>query len=226
MSVLRKIETFGARTRDAVVRRWSRTTRRERQLLAILALACPVMLAAGALDWRAKQQDSYAQAEIDLDAARRDQAVARRVLRASADDALLADMATWGIDASNEDVARAIVEKRLNSEVARAGLTQTEIRMDGGVTEVGVTRWIGAEVQSDLRWGPVFAFLDGLTAWPEGFRITVFRYEMTPPAVVGRRIRANDRANNRSDPAPAPPAGRVKINLEFPLRDAAAQQAS
>lgn len=224
MSVLRKIEMLGARARDAVVRRWARTTRRERQLLAILALACPVMLAAGALDWRAKQQDSYAQAEIDRDAARRDQAAARRIVMASADDALLADMETWGIDASNEDVARAIAEKRLNAEVARAGLTQAEIRIDGGVTEIGVTRWIGAEVQADLRWGPVFAFLDGLTAWPEGFRITVFRYEMAPPAVAARRARSNNRA---ADPAtPPPPAGRVKINLEFPLRGAAAQQAS
>lgn len=190
------------------------TTMRERILLGGLVLGAAVYAPVAALDWRTAQADRYIDALSEQSTARLTANAARRVAAGAADRLALEDMNGWGFEAANPAVAQVLIEQRLLETATATGLPNPRITTNAKVEAVGPTQWLEAEVQSDLRWGPTFAFLDKLGEWPEGFRVTAFRYEVTPPnpLLVGAE-------------AP-PPSGKLRIGLAFPVKIANAGAAS
>ncbi|WP_287898988.1 hypothetical protein [Brevundimonas sp.] len=194
----------GVRTRDLVAR-LKRTTPRERVLLAVLVLGALVYAPIAASDWRAAQETRYVDAMSERSSARLAAAAARRIEAATADQAALEDMETWGFEASNVAVAQVRIEQQLVEAATRAGLTNLRVTTDSEVETIGPTQWLGAEVQANLLWTPTFAFLDALAAWPEGFRVTGFQYEMQPLTPL------------QQEAGMTAPTGSVRIGVAFPV---------
>lgn len=192
------IETLKTRLR--------RTTMRERILLGGLALGAAAYAPVVALEWRTTQADRYIDALSEQSTARLTADAARRVAAGAADRLALEDMSAWGFEASNPAVAQVLIEQRLLDAASATGLPNPRITTNAKVEAVGPTQWLEAEVQADLRWGPAFAFLDKLGEWPEGFRVTAFRYEITPPNPLLIGVDA------------PPPSGKLRIGLAFPVR--------
>jgi hypothetical protein len=206
-----------ASTRASIQRlkdRLRATTMRERILLGGLVVGAAVYAPVAALDWRTAQADRYIDALSEQSTARLTANAARRVAAGAADRLALEDMNGWGFEAANSAVAQVLIEQRLLETATATGLPNPRITTNAKVEAVGPTHWLEAEVQSDLRWSPTFAFLDKLGEWPEGFRVTAFRYEVTPPnpLLVGAE-------------AP-PPSGKLRIGLAFPVKIANAGAAS
>lgn len=183
-----------------------RTTTRERILLGALVLGAAVYAPVAALEWRTTQADRYIEALSEQSTARQTANTARRIAAGAADRLALEDMNSWGFEAGNPAVAQVLIEQRLLETATASNLPSPHITTNAQVETIGSTQWLEVEVQSDLRWDPTFTFLDKLGEWPEGFRVTAFRYEVTPPnpLLVGAD-------------AP-PPSGKIRIGLAFPIR--------
>ena len=186
--------------------RLRRTTMRERVLLGGLVMGAALYAPVAALEWRTAQADRYIDALTEQSTARLTANAARRIAAGAADRLALEDMNGWGFEASNPAVAQVLIEQRLLETATATGLPNPHITTNAKVEAIGPTQWIEAEVQSDLRWGPTFAFLDKLGEWPEGFRVTAFRYEVTPPNPMLAGAEA------------PPPSGKLRIGLAFPVR--------
>ena len=189
----------------AMEARLRRTTQRERVLLGGLILAALIYAPIAAIEWRDAQSDRYVEAMTERSAARLTRAASRRIAAMATDDAAIADMKTWGFEASNLAIAQVLLEQKLVEATAKAGLANVKITPDAEITDIGPNQWLGAEVQADLRWGPTFAFLDALNVWPEGFMVKQFRYEITP--------QPNFVVNDASQAA----LGRVTIAIAVPV---------
>lgn len=185
--------------------RLQRTTTRERLLLGGLVLGALVYAPLVVSDWRADQEDRYVEALSERSAARLAQAASRRISANAPDQAAIQDMKGWGFEATNVAVAQVRVEQRLVQSATAAGMTNIRITTDPELEVVGPTQWLGAEIEADLLWAPTFGFLDGLTGWPEGFRITQFRYDMTTMPMLAR-----------ANPG-LMPSGRVTIGVAVPV---------
>lgn len=189
----------------ALEARLQRTTRRERLLLGGLILSALTYAPIAAIEWRDAQRDRYVEALTERSSARLSRAASRRIAAMASDDAAIADMKTWGFEASNLAIAQVLLEQKLIEATEKAGLANVKITPDAEITVIGPNQWMGGEVQADLRWGPVFAFLDALNVWPEGFMVKQFRYEITPqPNFI------------ISDPSQAA-LGRVTIAIAVPV---------
>jgi hypothetical protein len=202
-----------ARTQTrALVARLQRTTPRERVLLGVMVLAALVYAPISAADWRTRQEDRYVDALTSRASARLAASAARRVEAAAADDSAVEDMKTWGFEAANVAIAQVRIEQRLAKAATDAGMTNFTITTDSEPEMIGVTQWLGAEIQADLRWNPTFAFLDRVAGWPEGFRVASFDYELTPlsPFQV-------QRTQGRGEAQPQPASGKVRLHLAFPV---------
>lgn len=191
---------------DALQARLARTTPRERLLLAVLVLGALIYAPIAVGDWRARQEERYINALTDRAAARLAAASAQRVAAAAADDQAVKDMESWGFDAGNVAVAQVGIEQRLVEAASEAGLANVRITTRNEPEAIGPTQWLGAEVQANLMWTPTFDFLDQLSAWPEGFRVTRFQYERTAargPTPAGHPLSAL--------------GGTVRMGLAFPV---------
>ena len=182
------------------------TTLRERVLLGGLVLGAALYAPVAALEWRTTQADRYIDALSEQSTARLTANAARRIADGAADRLALEDMNGWGFEATNAAVAQVVIEQRLLEAAVATGLPNPRITTNAEVEAIGPTQWLEVEVQTDLRWGPVFAFLDKLGEWPEGFRVTAFRYELTP---VNPMVMSADNAG---------PSGKLRISLAFPVR--------
>lgn len=182
------------------------TTLRERVLLGGLVLGAALYAPVAALEWRTTEADRYIDALSEQSTARLTANAARRIADGAADRLALEDMNGWGFEATNAAVAQVVIEQRLLEAAVATGLPNPRITTNAEVEAIGPTQWLEAEIQTDLRWGPAFAFLDKLGEWPEGFRVTAFRYELTPvnPIVMS--------------PDNAAPIGKLRISLAFPVR--------
>lgn len=157
------------------------------------------------MDWRAQQEDRYTEAQTDQSGARVALAASRNIAALAPDDAAIDDMRTWGFQAGNIAIAQVQIEQRLFEAATAADLGSARISTRSEIETIGATQWLGGEVQADLRWTPAFDFLDAVAQWPEGFRVTQFRYEITTPADFVP-----------TEPGFAP-AGRIQIGLSFPV---------
>lgn len=204
---------MSARTQTrTLVARLQRTTPRERVLLGVMALAALVYAPISAADWRVRQEDRYVDALSARASARLAASAARRVEAAAADDSAVEDMKTWGFSATNVAVAQVRIEQQLAKAATDAAMTNFVITTEGEVETIGTTQWLAAEVQADLRWAPTFAFLDRVAAWPEGFRIVGFGYEMTAPSQF-----QIEQAQVSGGEQSLPPSGKISIRLAFPV---------
>lgn len=185
--------------------RLQQTTRRERLLLAGLVLGALAYIPIATLDWRTVQQDRYVDAIAERSAARLARAASLRIAATAPDEAAIEDMKTWGFEASNVAVAQVRLEQQLFQAATAAGLTNIKITTDPEVEIIGPTQWLGAQIQADLRWSPTFTFLEGLTGWPEGFRVTQFQYDITTMPIFAQ-----------ANPGLAP-AGRMQIGIAVPV---------
>ena len=181
------------------------TTLRERVLLGGLVLGAALYAPVAALEWRTTEADRYIDALSEQSTARLTANAARRIADGAADRLALEDMNGWGFEATNAAVAQVVIEQRLLEAAVATGLPNPRITTNAEVEAIGPTQWLEAEIQTDLRWGPAFAFLDKLGEWPEGFRVTAFRYELTP---VNPMVMSADTA----------PSGKLRISLAFPVR--------
>lgn len=191
---------------QALAARFAQATPRERLLLAALVLGGLIYAPVAAGDWRAVQQERYIDALTERAAAQLAVASARRVAAVAADVKVVEDMESWGFDASNLAVAQVSVEQRLVEAASEAGLTDVRISTRNEVEAIGLTQWLGTEVQASLVWTPVFDFLDRISAWPEGFRITRIQYEMT--VAPGSAPMAS---------TSSPTSGTLRLGLAFPV---------
>ena len=201
------------RTRALVVR-FQRTTPRERLLLGALALAVLVYAPVFAMDQKAVASERYIDAVTERAAARLTLNAARRAAADPVDRAVFEDMRSWGIDAANVATAQVLLERRLFEAANRAQLANVQITTQAEIETLGATQWVEGEVQADLRWTPTFAFLDALASWPEGYRITSFQYETTPPPASNPGIPPEILAAAMA----AQPLGRVRIGVAIPVR--------
>ena len=213
-AVLASVRTaWSVRTRALVVR-FQRTTPRERLLLGALAMGVLVYAPIFAMDQKAVASDRYIDAVTERAAARLSLNAARRAAADPLDRAIFEDMRSWGIDASNAATAQVLLERRLFEAGTRAQLANVQITTQSEIETIGATQWVGGEVQADLRWTPTFAFLDALAAWPEGYRVTSFQYETTPPPVQNAGIPPEILAAAMA----SQPLGRVRIGVAIPVR--------
>lgn len=198
--------------RLVVVRdRLARTTPRERLLLGGLVLGALIYAPIALMEWRSVQEDRYLAAAADRSAARLARSAARRVTASAPNEAALEDMRSWGFEASNVAVAQVRIEQLIVEAGGRAGLTNLKVTADAEPETIGPIQWLGTTVEADLKWGPTFAFLDAMTAWPEGFRITSFAYELAPVTQAQAALAAQGLA-------PAGPTGRMTIGVSVPVR--------
>lgn len=198
----------------ALVVRFQRTTPRERLLLGALALGVLVYAPVFALDQKSAAADRYIDAVTERAAARLSLNAARRAAADPLDRAVFEDMRSWGIEATNPATAQVLLERRLFEAANRAQLANVQITTRSEIETLGATQWVEGEVQADLRWTPTFAFLDALAAWPEGYRITGFQYEATPPPAQNAGIPPEILAMA----AASQPLGRVRIGVAMPVR--------
>ncbi len=211
--IAKTISPLIARTR-LLQSRLARTTPRERLLLGALVVGALAYAPLAAIDWRARQEDRYTIAQADQSTARLALAASRRMSAQAPDAARIQDMQSWGFDAGNVAVAQVQIEQRLVAAATDAQLANVRITTDPEIENIGPTQWLGGEVQADLRWTPTFDFLESLAEWPEGFRVTQFRYEITSPADA-----------MPSEPGNVP-AGRIQIGLAFPVKVADTEPAT
>ena len=140
-----------ARTQTrALLARLQRTTPRERVLLGVMVLAALIYAPISAADWRVRQEDRYIDALSTRASARLAASAARRVEAAAADDTAVEDMKTWGFEATNVAVAQVRIEQQLAKAALDVGMTSVVITTDAEVETIGVTDWVGAEIQADL----------------------------------------------------------------------------
>jgi hypothetical protein len=165
--------------------RLQRTTTRERVLLGGLVVSALVYGPLVVFEWRNTQQDRYVAGLDAQSTARLQQSASRRIYSGAPDQVAIDDMRSWGFEASNVAVAQVLIERRLVQSAAAAGLTNVRITTDSEPEIIGPTQWLGAEIQADLVWSPTFAFLDDLTAWPEGFRVRQFQYQTASGPTLG-----------------------------------------
>ena len=199
------IRASALRQTRALQVRLQRTTQRERILLAGLVLGALVYAPIAVLDWRQQQEDLYTNAVVERSAARLARSASERITANSPDTAEVEDMRSWGMASSNAAIAQVRVEQMLIEATTNAGLANVKITTDPDIEVIGPTQWLNAQVQADLKWAPTFAFLDALTGWSEGFRITQFQYEVT-----------TTQAFMEANPTIAP-AGRVQIGVAVPV---------
>ena len=216
-AVLAGVRTAWATRSRALVVRFQRTTARERLLLGALAVGVMVYAPVFAMDQKATASDRYIDAVTERAAARLSLNAARRAAADPLDRAVFEDMRSWGIDASNPSTAQVLLERRLFEAATRAKLVNVQITTRAEIETLGATQWVEGEVQADLRWTPTFAFLDVLAGWPEGYRITSFQYETTPPPAQNTGIPPEILAMT----AASQPLGRVRIGVAMPVRLAA-----
>lgn len=179
---------------------------RERVLLACLVMGMLLYAPVAAFEYRTDKAEAYVNALSDQASAKLTANTARRIAAGAADQMALEDMKSWGFEATNPAVAQTLIEYRLVEAATAAGLNNPTITTSQQVEAIGPTQWMSAEIQADLRWGATFAFLDNLGEWPEGFRVTSFRYQLTPvnPMLAGLPQMG--------------PLGKVQIGLSFPVR--------
>lgn len=213
-AVLASVRTaWTVRTRALVVR-FQRTTPRERLLLGALAMGVLAYAPIFAMDQKAAASDRYIDAVTERAAARLSLNAARRASADPLDRAVFEDMRSWGVEASNPATAQVLLERRLFEAANRAQLANVQITTQPEIETLGATQWVGGEVQADLRWTATFAFLDAVSAWPEGFRITSFQYEATPPPAQNAGIPPEVLAMAMA----SQPLGRVRIGVAVPVR--------
>ena len=191
---------------NALKARFTRTTPRERLLLGALAVGAGVYAPVAAMEWRAEQEDRYSVAQADQDAARQALSASRAIAARAPDETAIEDMKTWGFEAGNVAIAQVRIEQRLVEAATEAELSNIRITTDSEIESIGPTQWLGSEVQADLRWTPAFDFLETVAGWPEGFRVTQFRYEITTPQ------------NFIPVEPDFAPSGRVQVGLAFPVK--------
>lgn len=213
-AVLANVRTAWTVRGRALVVRFQRTTPRERLLLGALALGIFLYAPILAMDRRAEASERYVDAVTERAAARLTLNAARRAAADPLDRAVFEDMRGWGVEASNPATAQVLLERRLFEAVNRAQLVNAQITTRPEIETLGATQWVEGEVQADLRWTPVFAFLDAVAAWPEGFRITSFQYETTPPPAANAGIPPEVLAAVMA----TQPLGRVRIGVAVPAR--------
>lgn len=184
--------------------RLDRTTPRERILLGGLAVGALLFAAVSALDYQTRQQDLYAEALSDRASARVARAAAARASQGAPDRAAIQDMQDWGVKATNVAVAQVRIEGLLLDAATRAQLAAPRITSDGELEEIGPTQWINANVETDLKWSPVFTFLDELGRSETGFRVVSFGFEIQrQPDIPGLE--------------PRPPTGRIRMGVAYPV---------
>ena len=189
-------------------------------LLGALVLAALCYGPVAALQWRTTQEDRYIEAVTQQADARRVRDAARRVNAAVGDRAAVADMREWGFEATNMAVAQVLIERRILKAAGEAGIPQLSIALDSEIEEVGPTKWLAADIQMGLSWRALFALLDNLAAWPEGFRIEGFNYEYTA-------LPAAQQSPNYGYGAAAPiRSGTIRLRVAFPERLATEEVAS
>lgn len=159
--------------------RFRRTTPRERLLVGGLVFAAVIYAVVQVIGWRDAAREDYINALTDRSSATLARAAAIRSSVDGPEDAAIEDMNSWGFTASNVAVAQVELEQRLVQAATRAGLTNVKITTDSTLEAIGPTLWLGAEVRADLRWSTTFDFIDELTGWPEGFRVTQFKYDVS-----------------------------------------------
>lgn len=213
-AVLASVRTAWTVRGRALVVRFQRTTPRERLLLGALALGVFLYAPILAMDRRAEASERYVDAVTERAAARLTLNAARRAAADPLDRAVFEDMRSWGVEASNPATAQVLLERRLFEAANRAQLTNMQITTQPEIETLGATQWVRGEVQADLRWTPTFAFLDAVAAWPEGFRITSFQYETTPPPAANAGIPPEVLAAAMA----FQPLGRVRIGVAVPVR--------
>lgn len=201
-----KIDASLSQTLESLKARFQRTTMRERVLLACLVMGMLLYAPVAAFEYRTDKAEAYVNALSDQASAKLTANTARRIAAGAADQMALEDMKSWGFEATNPAVAQTLIEYRLVEAATAAGLNNPTITTSQQVEAIGPTQWMSAEIQADLRWGATFAFLDNLGEWPEGFRVTSFRYQLTPvnPMLAGLPQMG--------------PLGKVQIGLSFPVR--------
>lgn len=210
-----ELRTSGRTWAGGLQSRFARATQREKMLLVALAAGALIYAPIGASGWRADQQARYTEAQIERNTARLAAAAARRVQQTSRDEAALRDMATWGFSGTNLDVIRVRLEQRLVQAAADAELQNLQVQFSEDAEAYGPTRWIRADVDATLKWGPAFAFLDSLAGWPEGFRVVGLAYEgYTRPVPV----------QDGAEPTPPPAVtvnrpAKLRLALAFPIAD-------
>ncbi len=192
---------------DRLRHRLERTTPRERVLLGALVLGAALYAPVHALERQNLQSEAYVEALSEQSTARLAAQSAQRVMASATNAALIEDMKTWGFRAQNSAVAQVLIEQRLVAAADKVGLTNPRITTQSTVEYEGPTQWMFAEVQTDLRWDPSFSFIDAIGEWPEGFRVTSFRYEIQP-----------SRSAPRPDEVAPADQGTIRIGLAFPVR--------
>ncbi len=210
--VIKRFETSVSAWSYTAAARLRRTTPRERTLLAVLILGALLYTPVAALGWRAEQEDRYVAALIERAAARTERSAAQRIAAAANDTAAIEDMRSWGFEGSNPAILQIRIEQRLREAATRAQLQNVQIAFDPEIETVGPTRWVTGTVQGDLRWTPTFSFMDQISAWPEGFRVTSFAFDRPPPSpgIADIVVLNPDRVQTA-------PTGRVRIGLAFPV---------
>ena len=83
-----------------------------------------------------------------------------------------------GFEATNVPIAQVRVESLLVGAATRAQLVAPRITSDDELEEIGPTRWITAQVETDLTWTPIFNFLDELGRLETGFRVVSFGFDV------------------------------------------------
>jgi hypothetical protein len=194
------------RTRARMVSsRLERATSREKLLLGGLVLGALAYGPIAAMDYRTAQEEAYVDAVTERASAQLESRAARRISAAAADTNAIRDMRGWGFQATNSAVAQVLIERRLLEAATDANLARLKMTVDPAIETRGPTRWMSARVEADLVWRGVFAFMDNLAAWPEGFQVTSFGYEVRPipPGLEGMDIQLSP--------------GTVRIGLAFPV---------
>lgn len=189
---------------QAASSRLARATNREKLLLGGLVLGALSYGPIAALDYRTTQEDAYVDAVTERAAAQLESRAARRISSAAANVDAIRDMRGWGFQATNTAVAQVLIERRLLQAATDAGLARLKMTVDPDIETHGPTHWMSAQVEADLVWRGVFAFMVKLSAWPEGFQVISFGYEVraVPPGMQGSGLMS---------------PGTVRIGLAFPV---------
>ncbi|OYX56358.1 MAG: hypothetical protein B7Y86_10465 [Brevundimonas subvibrioides] len=206
------VETVTVRTRTYVATlgaRFARTTPRERLLLGALVAGAVLYAPVAALEARDNAESAYADALSARDTARRARVQAVNASNQAAHQLALRDMSDWGFDGGNLDIVRVRIEQSLSAAATDAAMTGVAIETSEAAAATGPVTWVSAQIQGDLLWSPTFRLLDEISGWPEGFRVTRFAFEKSPPPAF------------EGAPPPLTP-GRVTIGLDFPTRTATA----
>lgn len=183
-----------------------KTTPRERVLIAVLVLGASLYAPVHALEKLNQGSEAYVDALGDQASVRLAAEAARRVQAQAVSQVAIEDMESWGIKAANAPIAQLIIERKLVEAAEKAGVTDPVITTHAGVKSEGLIHFIHADVETELLWNPAFALIEALGEWPEGFRVTGFRYEISPAVISSR---------NRD--APMQDRGKIYFSLAFPV---------